>query len=87
MATTVDSGGLNWNLYFGWTDDMGTQLAGLMNLYSAYGLPSFGRDINQGGLTVGSFTFRAVAGQPVTYSVSGSSGGPYELFLTIEKLP
>jgi len=82
--TSGSSDSSEWNLYFGWTDESGQQSDILMFL--AGPPPSFGQDGRQLGTAVGSFTFRAVAGQPVTYYTSGGGGGSYELFLTIERL-
>jgi hypothetical protein len=82
MTSGLSNGG--WNLYFGWTDEGGQENDILMFLSGAP--PSFGRDGQQLGTTVGGFTFRAVAGQPVTYYTLGSGSGTYELFLTVERL-
>ncbi len=80
MAETFGSGSYTFN--FNWTDDGGVpESAAMLHLAGSAG--SWGTDANS--QTVGSFTFRAAAGQPVSYSTSGS-GGPYELFLTIERL-
>lgn len=85
-ATAVN-GPNSWELNMNWTDDFGQQSAELMSMYGQDGSPTFGKDANLGELTVGSFTFRAVAGQPVTFNVAGGSGGPYALFLLVERMP
>lgn len=71
-----------WNINLNWTDDFGPQndeelLQNAGGGYGSVGWPSG---------SVG--TFEAVAGQPVTYSVtlSGSGGGSYSLYYTIERL-
>jgi hypothetical protein len=77
-----------WNFDFFWTDEGGTRTASTMmtlgnNSCCGYGLDSISTDVP------GSFTFRAVAGQPVSYDISGggADAGPYELYLVIERLP
>ncbi len=71
-----------WYINLFWTDDFGAESnTELMQCacggYGSVGWPSG---------TVG--TFEAIAGQPVSYSVtsSGATGGSYSLYYTIERL-
>jgi hypothetical protein len=77
-----------WFFDFFWTDEGGAhEASGMMTLGEnsccGYGLDAISSDVP------GSFTFRAVAGQPVSYDISGGGGnaGPYALYLVIERLP
>ena len=83
--TTASSTGF-WTFEFCWTDEGGTNLAQMLNLDSTR-VPAYGTDPS--GNPVGSFTFRAIAGQPVSYDVTDGgtgAGGTYEVFFTIERL-
>jgi len=72
-----------WNFDFFWTDEGGTRNATTMLVLNS----DYGKD-QTNGLVVGSFSFRAIAGQPVSYDVSGCCGvsGTYELSLVVERL-
>jgi hypothetical protein len=90
MASTVSSGSCCWYLDFFWTDEGGTRSAGSMMTLGVGGTGSgagYGLDWSASGV-FGSFPFRAVAGQPVSYDISGggAEAGPYELTLVIERL-
>src|ERR1700730_10267041 len=78
----LSSGSGSWNINLYWTDDFGpewgTELVQQANGgYGSVGWPSG---------TVG--MFEAIAGQPVSYSItlSGTGGGSYSLYYTIERL-
>jgi hypothetical protein len=83
MGTTQPNNNGFWYFDFYWTDDGGTRSAGQM---LSLGSQGFGQDPN--GSVVGSFTFRAIAGQPVSYDVSACCGasGAYELFFVVERV-
>lgn len=79
----------SWTTNLGYTDDAGTEEVGLLALEDTQAPP------NDSALSVGfgqaaPFTFRAIAGTPVTYSVgylqANDVGGTYELFLVVEQL-
>jgi hypothetical protein len=80
LTTKPNDGFWYFDVY--WTDEGGTRSASQMLSLSG----DYGRDPN--GSVVGSFTFRAIAGQPVSYGVSTccSAGGTYELFFVVERL-
>jgi len=72
-----------WNVNLFWTDDFGPQVDTELLQNAAGGMGSVGWPSG----TVG--TFEAVAGQPVSYSVtltSGDGGGSYSIYYVIERL-
>jgi hypothetical protein len=82
LSVTSASSAGNWNFTFGWTDDGGVPEYSIDMLNAAGYAGTWGSGYAQ---AAGSFTFRAIKGQPVSYSTTGA-GGDYELLLTIEKL-
>jgi hypothetical protein len=71
-----------WSFRLDWTDDAGAQeLVPL--LLNDSGQPAFAYE--GGGGENDSWTFRAIAGNPVRFSVEGGSG-TYEVYLTVERL-
>ncbi len=82
MASLSPSSTCCWFLNFYWTDEGGPQTD--LDLMVLEGL--YGTDLNLA--VVGSFSFRAVAGQPVSFDVSngGSNQPAYQLSLVIERL-
>lgn len=75
-----------WTFETYWTDDGGANVAELMNL-DCTRVPAYGT--SPSGDTLGSFTFRAVPGQPVSFDVTDGgtgAGGTYEVLFVIERI-
>ncbi len=74
-----------WALDFFWTDDGGSQ-ADYDLLTLGFNGGRLGVDVN--GIAVGSFSFEAVAGRPVSFDISGNgpSQPAFELILVIEQV-
>ena len=86
MTTPGSNASGGWYLQLNWTDDAGAEASDLLILgdtqrpSSAFAFP-YGPG--------NAFTFRAVAGVPVSYSVidgGSNANGTYELFFTVERL-
>jgi hypothetical protein len=86
MSMTAASSTGFWTFEFYWTDEGGTNEASMLNL-DCTRVPAYGQVPNGG--TLGSFTFRAIAGQPVSYQITDGgtgAGGTYEAFFVVERL-
>jgi hypothetical protein len=75
-----------WNLSLNWTDDAGAENDSQLYLY-VFEAPEHAFSATSGDLD-NTYVVRAIAGVPVTFSVSNNNnaGGTYEVFLTVEKL-
>jgi hypothetical protein len=81
----VVGGSDSWGFNLLWTDDAGVLWQDTVIEQQDWGGISSGAAFPPGGVGV----FQAVAGQPVSYSVTGpaaGTGGTYELFFVVERL-
>jgi hypothetical protein len=67
-----------------------TDGAGAENYYAAstnaYYVPPYAYGLSPAADTANSFTFNALAGTAITYSVLGYPAGTYDLFIVVERL-
>ncbi len=85
MAQHGDSGSL-WGVKLGWTDDAGVESNTQIQLFASSNPPKAYDGLGGTGGSVS--TVECVGGTPVTYSVgkSGTFGGIYSLYFTVERL-
>jgi hypothetical protein len=90
MAMTSPVNGTSaWNLGWNWTDHAGAEQTYLATLLDNATPPYDFANGNGLPIPPVPFTFEAVAGQPVSYSVSPPNdphGGTYDLVLVVERL-
>jgi hypothetical protein len=89
MTTPATTNGL-WALNLGWTDDAGVEGPQQISAIDDTATPPNAYAFPPVQNTVQTVIIRALAGTPVTYSVSipgESAGGTYEVFTTVEGLP
>ena len=75
-----------WGVKLGWTDDAGVESNNAIQLFGASNPPTAYDALGGTGGSVS--TIECVGGTPVTYSVakSGTFGGMYSLYFTVERL-
>jgi len=85
--TSVGTGNGYYYLQLNWTDDAGPEQGSPGMLFDNAAPLSAYCITWAGGTTPCAATFSANAGTPVSYSVTGDgNGGPYEVFLVVERL-
>jgi hypothetical protein len=88
MTSPID-GTSGWTLGWNWTDDAGAEQTYLAVLFDN-AAPPYDFALSNGSSTPPvPFTFEAVAGQPISYSVYGPGdpqGGTYGFVLVVERL-
>jgi hypothetical protein len=88
QTANLQTGLGTWYLEFNWTDEAGAEQATPIFVVDRQAAPqAYGS--TQAGDLVNNFTFRAIAGQPVSYSVTdlgSGAAGTYELFIVLERL-
>jgi hypothetical protein len=89
MSMTAPASGGAWQTSLSWTDDAGAeQLGAIAGIYNSAVPPTdYSTDGREGTPNLNP-TIWAVAGAPVTYSVTGigTVGGAYEMFMVAEQL-